>query len=354
MIDTNCGVFFHTFTSPEKDTQILKSVVKFLAPCDVGRCELVCTTFYRIFYQDQEIWTQLSLKEGIPLVAAPNRNRRKDLQTLYPLTLSGARIRRILGTIVGEIPCISEVAFNRLNDPDPFEEGKLMKDTWVFVVVPNELDAVTGNCEPVVLDEDGKLIELSYSQVRKRAEEDCLIPLSLTNLRQLYFASSKRRHRSLFRGMHPSLLFKNNSIFKESVDPSNFIECVKQCNGLDKTRVFFMRSCIVEESRSLPYVEQEKLVGNHGFGVAPILVRALVDIVVILETATCPDSRYPQNTYAQCSDIVYDSRGNCCHLTVGDFDPNITRDLPLTFMECGEKDSDVCLGVAPCIIADNL
>src|SRR5271155_2879953 len=119
-----------------------------LEPRAIGRCESVCKGWNESC-KSQEIWLRLSVRERIPFVEGKDRDRRADFQVLYPITISGKRISRFLGELVGEIPLISAVVFSVLNAPDPFEDGKLMKDTWEFVVVYPLVKRIAGEGTPL-------------------------------------------------------------------------------------------------------------------------------------------------------------------------------------------------------------
>jgi hypothetical protein len=326
MIDNNRGIFLHQFRSPENDVVILERVGEFLDPRDAGRCELVCTTFFRVFSQDQEMWTQLSLKEGIPFVAGPNRDRRKDFQTLFPLTLSGARISQIIGKVRGPIPRIREVVFNKLNDPDPFEPNKCMKDTWVFVVVPSGVTRTAGPQTPLDFDNKGNLVEVPEDQVQHGKE--LVISLSLKNLKLVCVYSLKGRE---------------NLVFNQGIDNEVFDQC--GVSSEDGTRVHLMRRCIVEKSRELCYSDQKKLVEQCGFGITPTRIRALFHAVVILESRTCSDGNNPQLSFARSPDLVR-IRNNSHFVCIGGFATHLGMSVFLT------TDGHRTIGVAPCIPAD--
>lgn len=169
MINSNYGMFSGSASSCDNDAMIVQRAADFLGPRDIGRCECVCKLF-KASYNDQGIWIGLFSREGIPFVEGKDRDRRADFQVLYPMTISGAKISRFLGEVVGKIPNISEVIFSVLNAPDPFEEGKLMKDTFVFEVVPAHIRRFAGADTPLDLDAEGNLVEVSSDQVQSGKE----------------------------------------------------------------------------------------------------------------------------------------------------------------------------------------
>jgi hypothetical protein len=194
-------------------------------------------------------------------------------------------ISRTIGEVVGEIPCISEVAFNRLNASDPFEQKKLMKATWVLVVIPSYIKRTAGPQFPFDVDSKGNLIEVPVNQVQNGKE--LVFSCSLENIR--------------LSGSYPLKGRENMPIFHE--DSLN--EVFDQCGASsDKTSVYFMRRYIVEESRALAYVKQKQLVEKYGFGVTPTRIRALFHAIDILEFGTCSDVSKPQATCARGPETV--------------------------------------------------
>jgi hypothetical protein len=327
MIDNNCGVLFHAYRSLENDIVILQRVAEFLDPRDALRCELVCKIFFEVLYQNKEIWAQLSVNAGIPLVDGLNHNRKEDFKILYPITLSASRISRFLGTPVGPIPCISEAAFDMLNKPDPFEEGKLMKDTWVFVVDPAQLKRIAGPEMPFDVDDKKNLVKVPADQVPNGKE--LVFSCSLKNIKLICDTLKGRENMPVFEGSYDEV----------------FDQCAASS---DKTSVYFMRRCIVEKSRNLDYTRQEQLVKQYGFGVTPIRIRALFHTIVILESGTCPDTNRLRYTYARCPDIVHIGN-NGHHVVIGGFAPDSGVRV-LYFSDC---DNDR-IGVAPGVPAEVL
>jgi hypothetical protein len=301
---------------------------EFLEPRDIGRCEAVCKLWTESF-ENQETWIRLSVREGIPFVEGQDRDRRADFKILYPMTISRKKISRFLGELVGEIPLISAVVFGVLNTPDPFEEGKSFKDTWVFVVDFPLIKRTAGEGTPLDLDKQENLIELPADKVQNGKE--LLIPHSLKNLRMLC--------------SHPLEGKKNMPVFSKK---HSSVEVFNQCSASsNKVSIFFMRRCIAKESSNMTYANQEILVTERGFIITPLSIRALFDAVQILESGTCPDSEKPRYTYARCSDIVrYGSK--VYHACIGGFAPSSGARVI-------GSDCDIArIGVAPGVSAEVL
>jgi hypothetical protein len=327
----NCGVFSYAFRSLENDGVILQRVAEFLDLEDVLCCERVCITFLKVFCAGQDgLWTQLSLKEGVPLVKGPDRNRRKDFLTLRPITISGAMINRIIGQVWGEIPCISEVAFNKLYAEDPFEKGKSIKDTWVLVVLPAYIKRKAGPQTPFKLDDKGNLVKVPEDQVQNGTE--LVASLSLENIKMCASYSLKEEEKMCV-------------VCDERSDPEVFEQCGVSS---DRTRVYLMRKYIVNGSRNLAYANQKALVESYGFGVTPICIRAFFDVISIVEFGTCPDVFEPQQSYMRSSDRVQ-IQGRDYYAAMGSFKSDVGLEV------CALPDlARPHIGVAPCIIADNL
>ncbi len=325
MTINNIGVLLSRLSSCEG--VVVQRTADFLEARDIGRCELVCKLWNEAC-NNQEIWIRLSVREGIPFVEGQDRDRRADFQVLYPMTISGKRISRLLGEVVGQIPCISEVFFSILNTPDPFEEGKLCKDSFVFVVDPHLIKRTAGEGTPLDLDAQGNLIELPADQVQNGKE--LLIPHSLKNLRMLC--------------SHPLEGKQNMPVFAHYSEDDIFNQCGASSN---KVSVHFMRRCVADESRNMTYANQEILVTERGFDVTPLRVRALFDAVEILGSGICPDSHKLQYTYARCSDIVrYGSYDY--HAAIGGFAPRSGARV------CDDDFGVDCVGVVPCVSAEVL
>ncbi len=304
MTINNIGVLPSRLSSCEG--VVVQRAADFLEARDIGRCELVCK-LWNGACKNQEIWLGVTVREGIPFVEGQDRDRRADFQVLYPMTISGKRISRLLGEMVGQIPCISEVFFSILNTPDPFEEGKLCKDSFVFVVDPHLIKRTAGVGTPLDLDAQGNLIELPADQVQNGKE--LLIPHSLKNFRMLC--------------CHPLEGKQNMPVFIHYSSDTVFNRCGASSN---KVSVYFMRRCVADESRNMTYANQEILVTERGFNITPLRVRALFDAVEILESGTCPDSEKPRYTIARCSDIVCFGSDEY-HACIGGFAPRSGADV---------------------------
>ena len=291
---------------------------------DFGRCAQVCKLWDELF-QHPGIWKSLSQREGIPLVEGEDRNRKHDFRILYPITISGKIISQFIGKPIGEIPRIRLAIFNRLQQRDPFDPQRSMRENYVFVVVPSQ---VARPVTPLTLDASGTLVKLTDSAVEERVLQ---IPFSLKNLKMLCeYPLRGGEHMPVF-------------------DKSSYQPVFDQCGPcLDSVRIYFMRKRVADQTRSLPYPQQEGKAREQGLEVTPILPRALYDAVCILRSGTCPDNREPPtSTYARTSDLA--RVGNSTyHSVLGGFAPRAGADVSIS------DDDYVDIGVAPGVSAEVL
>ncbi len=111
---------------------------EFLELEDIISCENVCTLWNK-FSKDQEIWVRLSLRMGVCLVDAQERDRRADFQCLHtnPRYIGKRRIEKVFGEMAEEVPRISVAFFNKLCDQDPCQSEKSIRENYWVVVVPS-------------------------------------------------------------------------------------------------------------------------------------------------------------------------------------------------------------------------
>lgn len=298
---------------------------KYLEPSDIAHASQVCKQWKHVF-SDQNLWKAISKEEGIPLVRSANGevfNCQKTFQVLYPITLSGRKISQFIGMVDEEIPPISEKQFNELNELDPYEKGKLKKETWVVVIVPSHVLRSASQDVPFALDEAGNLVQ--NQQTAATEEKQLKIPLSLKNLNILC--------------LYPLTGKKETPVFDSNSTSAVFDQCGLSTN---KINIYFMRRHIVEESRGKPYAEQEKLLKDHGDEVIPLKPRALFDVISILQKRNCPDGRVPRWTYSRHFDIIRFGNNNAYHSLIGGF-------APLSGVEVRDFYDDACdsIGVVP-------
>jgi hypothetical protein len=269
--------------------------VRYLELPDIAQATRVCKCWNQLF-SDQDLWKALFEKEGIPLVISANgtaRNYKQDFKTLYPITISGKTISRFLGKVTEKIPPITEKRFNELQEPDPFELGKIKRETFMFIVDPSFIMRTIDNETPLTLDDQGNLMESikgskQNSETNTTGKSELKIPLSLKNIKTLSSYPLERRY--------------DMPVF----DPEFNGEVFKQCNTYpDKTSVYFMRRhVVIDQSRKKSYDEQKRLTEDKGFDVTPLRIRVLFDAVSILKNGSCPDSKNLELIYSRHSESV--------------------------------------------------
>ncbi|HSW86117.1 MAG TPA: F-box protein [Rhabdochlamydiaceae bacterium] len=302
---------------------------KYLEPSDIAHASQACKQ-WKLVFSDQNLWKALSKKEGIPLVfslTGQPRDYREDFKTLYPITeVSGRKIGQYIGTVDEEIPYISEEHFNELNKLDPYEKGKLKKETWVVVVVPSYVLRTASQDAPLALYEAGNLVE--NQQTVSPEEKQLKIPLSLKNLKILCLYPLKGK--------------ENMPVFDPNSESTVFDQCGLSTN---KINIYFMRRHIVEESRGKPYAEQEQLLKDHGDKVIPLMPRALFDVISILQKGNCPDGCVPRWTFARHPDMV--GYGNYAYRSIiGSFAPLSGVNVENSSF-CGVVYDHASIGVVP-------
>lgn len=343
------------------ENQVVQRFAEFLDARDIGRCECVCK-LWKESCKSPEIWNGLTKREGLFFVEGKDRNRRTDFHVLYPMTNSGKRIGRYLGEVDGEIPIISEKIFNLLYTPDPFiksslntniscllkdiphiselfpfllnchrhfEKGKLIKDTFEFVVDFPWIKRTAGKETPLGLDEQGNLKELPADQVKEG--EELVIPFSSRNLKVLCSYPLKGK--------------ENVPIFARYSDDKIFNQCGASSNNV---RVYLMRKYIADESWYKTCIDQENFVNEKGFDITPFRIRILYDAVKILESGTCPDSESLWYTYARCSDILHYNDEVYLAAGIGGYAPCSGT------IDVYGVDDESSHGVVPCVSAEAL
>jgi hypothetical protein len=260
------------------------------------------------------------------------------------MTLGTARIDPTLGEVIGPIPCIHETVFKILGTPDPFQEGKLIKETYMLVVFPSHIKRTAGFQTPLDLDSQGNLIKVFADQIQHGKE--LVISLTPKNIRVLtyYPLSSYPREKD------ENIVVFNKVGFNEADNNPIFDHC---SNISDKTRVYLMRRCVI--GKNLPYAEQEELVKKFGFDVTPTCVRMLSNAVEILTSGTCPDNfssfqtSQAESIFACGPEPVVCVNGENGHPAIGGF----IRGKGLYPYYCEDNDAQKFLGVAPCTRADD-
>ena len=291
----------YSHNGPIQFLDTFQGITQFMGYADIFSAAQVCK-LWNVFSKDPFIWQQFFIEEGIPFVENVGdqpRNYKQDFKILYPMTISLKMSERLFGKVPGEMPLISNVCFQKCFQVDPFEPGKLMMNTFEFVVIPYIFQRTASDEFPFVLNKDGDLTAPQESDWRGKTLQ---IPNTIVNLLALC--------------SHPLAGKENMPVFDYCND-----DVLKQCNTHpDKISVFFMRTCIADGTRNMPYPKQKLFVEDRGFEVIPLGPRILFDAVCMLTFGTCPDDRGPCWSYARTSDSIV--VGNDVHQAlIGGFAP---------------------------------
>ena len=217
----------------------LLCIMGFLGPTDIARSAKVCKS-WNTFIKDSSIyWEKRSEYEGISIVDSARRDRKEDFKILYPRFVSGKMIGRLFGKVIGPIPPISEKDFNELTEEDPFENGKLKGETFVFVVRPDKVARTLDEATPLALNASNELVENTGNSTE--TGEVLEIPFSLKN------------HKMLCR--YPLSGKENMPVFDKDSDSEVFEQC-DTCPVI--VSVYFMRKKIAEQSRKKTYADSRR------------------------------------------------------------------------------------------------
>ncbi len=291
---------------PFQNFDIFANTARYLEPKEIGRLAQVCRQYYE-WGNDSFIWIKVSEREGVPLVAGEERNRKADFGVLYPVTISARIIGELFGKVIGKVPSISEYWFDKFaqNLPDPYETNKSFRDNFVVLVDPSFIERAVDKETPLDIDEAGNLREVVPDAA---IEQTLTIPFSLRNMHTLSkYPLKGKEHFPVFNKNSWTVGFEYSTAFPNQIG------------------VRIMRRCIIKKTRSENFNKQsalvEQLAPNHGFEVESVRRRALFNAVSILTTGECPDGRGEHFwTYARGSDTVT-IEGRVYRLVVGGFAP---------------------------------
>lgn len=265
---------------PFANYDIFQNTVRFLEPKDIGRLGIVCKQYDK-WLNKASIWIQVSEKEGIPLVAGNERNRRNDFRILYPITISGRMIGELFGKVIGRVPPISEYWFDKFakNMADPYETTKLFKDNFVVLVDPSLIERAVDKETPLDIDESGNLKEVAPDAV---LEQTLTIPFSLRNLHLLSkYPLKGKEHLPVFGNDSEGEFFELSTSYPKQIG------------------VRIMRRSILNESRYKDFDRRkdfdekdalvEQLAPGQGFEVESLRRRSLFNAILILNTGASPE-----------------------------------------------------------------
>jgi hypothetical protein len=241
----------------------------------------VCKT-YNEWSKHSDIWITLSKREGIPLVKGyhenQKRNLKEDFRVLRLITISSKIISQFFGTVIGDVPPISQYWFDKLNQNDPFgsevsfEAQALYRKNYIFIVDPSYIERYVDKETPLDLDENGNLVEVNADAV---VSKQLKIPFSIRNLYVLCKYPLK--------GKDYRPVFEENCL--------NTISCTLTAFP-EQTGVYIMRKLTISHSNyiGIPFSEQEARVKSKKFTIIPTRIRALMNAIDILKYGNCVDN----------------------------------------------------------------
>lgn len=326
------------------------AAIAYLEPKDIFNLAITCK-------QNNEwskiplIWQKASEKEGLPQVAnfdgTPRTNPKEDFRVLHPITLSGKKIGKFFGKVIGSVSPIKQYYFDKLSEPEPFDPPNALLE-WLslskkrntfgenfrFVVKPSYVERMATKEAPLALDKDGNLVKVDPD---KAVEETLTIPFSLRNFQLLCKYPLKNNTDGSIFNKHYKEIFESSTSFSKQIT------------------IDMMRLNILEESKGLDFPKQELLIQKRAptdhFTVTSMLTRLLWDSYSILAFGTCPDCGIgqPIRRYARSPDIAI-TPDRTARLVIGGFTPDSELDV---ILECSSSD-DEDVGVVPSVSAEEL
>ena len=138
------------------------TATQWMKPAHLFKMAQVCKDWCSLS-GDSVVWKEFFMEEGIPCVMGPDeklRYSKQEFKLLHSMTLSLKMSERFFGKVDRiEMPTIHWTWLDACSKEDPFGSGKLMKDIFKFVVVPDYFERVAGDEFPFILDENEDLVK---------------------------------------------------------------------------------------------------------------------------------------------------------------------------------------------------
>lgn len=272
---------------------------------DIAAVTSTCRTFRNWSNAISGFWQAMARQCGLPYVqnsdGTPRENPKYDLFVISHYMISVRKVESLFGRVVGNLMPISDFWFDMFAKgmPDPHEEGKLFRDTYLLMADPSHIQRKADKELPLELDEEGKLEQVAPDLVEEKV---LTIPFSLRNICIL--------SRYPLQGKEHIPVFTAESMFSEKNElmtshPVHTRTLVMRKNFLPKTADLYMFE------HQLRYVQEP----NIGLSVASPRERALHSAISILTTGSCPD----ENIYIAGSGVFCIQGTTIQHLITGDF-----------------------------------
>ncbi len=234
-------------------------------------------------------WENISIREGVPLVEkGKSKNVRSEFQFLRLLTLS----RRVMGQYLGEAveigfdgkeiePEPRYIRFDRFQElvysGDPLEPRKFMRHNYLVVVPPRYFKIrVSRENRPLDLDKLGTTLR-EVPETEEMDEKDLVIPFSLRNLKMLT--------------KYPLAGGNHGPCFSTSVFSALGSDIFEKYESQAPVQAPWDSIFIMRKESINPYCVDPE----HGLEIVPLSLRGLTDVLLILSSGTCPDSRVRDN-----------------------------------------------------------
>ncbi|MES2199364.1 MAG: hypothetical protein V4489_04270 [Chlamydiota bacterium] len=276
--------------------------------------------------------TEVSIREGVPMVQGENRDRKDDYMFLRSITISSKVIGRYLGEVVGKVPLMREDRFIQLRySQDYFEPKNSKRETHIVIVDPSHLKITVGPNRPLREDSEGTLTEVPSKNRSTLPKREITIPFSFKNLKML--------------ADFPLAGNENGPLFRPNCEPKVF----NQCNTPpDHNKILIMRKEVTATYSNFDGKQgQRALVTNRKWEVVTVRQRGFHNIIKILETGTCPDGG-TKEIFARGAES-FEFSGRIYNPIIGGFKPKIGMGV------CMQRDYELFnVGVVPGIFAEVL
>jgi hypothetical protein len=231
--------------SSENQVVIFERVTSFLDPSDLFRLASVSKPSNHAC-ANPFVWRELCERVGIPLVATKDYDYKEHFKCLYPITIHGGMISRILGNVVEKVPLIDARIVEILKSDDPFGFGTVKDNYWI-VVVPSTIQRTKET--KLALDQQKNLVEVPEDEPK-----DLTIPLSVKNLQTLC------SHLLVERSGNPIFASDTSAVVLQHFPP------------VDGIQVHLMRRKIPSQTLDEVWMTQEQTVKKKVYQVTPSFV----------------------------------------------------------------------------------
>ena len=262
--------------------------------------------------------------KGIPLVEGKSLSV-EDVRFLAERTISKSRIEKAFGVeVLGPVPKLRLDRFIQLrNSQDLFDTERRMAETFLLVLEPSVVEVTVSRKRPFIKNANGNLLTVQTNNPAFQAGTKLQVPFSLHNQKMLV--------------TYPVDGMRTTPIINRFALGPVFLQCG---SAPQQNKLSLQREIAPESTRSRSFTDQTRMIEDRGFEMADIYRRAILDLVKIEETGTCPDSRDP-SIFVRCPDPV-DS--GLYRAAIGNFYP--LGGVDITLVDMGDVMRAVPVGPA--------